>query len=118
MANRFLGEVDVTVEDRNWRLRFDFNAMCEFEDRTGKDAMKAFEDVEKGKIGIRDLRMVAYVCMLHHQPDATLQEAGDLLSRDMDAVMRVLRAAAPEAADISDAERRGAEGNAAPGPGA
>lgn len=118
MANRFLGELDVNVDGKIWKLRFDFNAMCEFEDRTGKDAMKAFEDVEKGSIGIRDLRVVAQVCMLHHQPDATLHDAGELLSCDMDAVMRVLRAAVPEAGDISDAERGGAAGNEAPGTGA
>lgn len=117
MANRFLGEVDVTVDSKNWKLRFDFNAMCEFEDRTGKDAMKLFEDVEEGRIGIRDLRVIALVCMLHHQPDATLKEAGILLSCEMDAVLRVMRAAAPQVDDISDAERGSAAGNEAPGTG-
>lgn len=118
MANRFLGEVDVTVDGKAYRLRFDFNAMCEFEDRTGKDAMTAVEAVETGQLGIRDLRVLALVCMLRHHPDATLQEAGDLMSNDIDAVMKVLLAAAPEAGDAPEGETGGAAGNATPGTGA
>ncbi|WP_353472325.1 hypothetical protein PVT71_13615 [Salipiger sp. H15] len=115
MSNRFLGEVDVTVDGKAYKLRFDFNAMCEFEDHSGKDAMQAFEAVEAGKIGIRDLRLLTLACMLRHHPEATLQEAGDLISHDLSAVMKVMRAAAPAAGDGPGTDQGGAEGNAAPG---
>ena len=71
MANRFLGEVDVAVGDKRWRLRLDFNTMIEFEDMTGKDAMSSFEAMEKGEATLRDMRAMVHACMLHHHADAT-----------------------------------------------
>jgi len=112
MANRFLGEADVTVEGKAYKLRFDFNTMCEFTDRTGKDALEAFSAAQKGTLDIRDMRLLMQCCMLHHSPDATLQAAGELLSHDFDALLRVMQAAMPEAKELG----AGADaGNPTPG---
>ena len=112
MANRFLGEADVTVDGKSYKLRFDFNTMCEFTDRTGKDALKAMAEAEEGDLDLRDMRVLMQCCLLHHCPDITLQEAGNVLSHDFDALLRVMRAAMPENGELG---ARPDAGNPAPG---
>lgn len=97
MANRFLGEATIEVDGRQYTLRCDFNAMCEFEDATGEDALAVFERFETGKVGVKTMRAMMWAFMQHHQPEATLQDAGDLLSADANAMMTVIKAASPTA---------------------
>jgi hypothetical protein len=97
MANRFLGEATVDVDGRRWTLRCDFNAMCEFEDATGKDALTVFGEFETGKVGVKDMRAMMWAFLQHHHPDATLQDAGDLLSANVNAMMEVIKSASPTA---------------------
>ena len=95
MANRFFGEVEVTAGAKTYKLRCDFNAMCHFEDATGKEALTAFADLEKGTASIKDMRAMMWAFMQHHQPDATLADAGDLLSENTGAIAAVLAASMP-----------------------
>lgn len=97
MANRFLGEATVDADGRRWTLRCDFNAMCEFEDATGKDALTVFGEFESGKVGAKDMRSMMWAFMQHHHPDATTKDAGNLLSNNVDAMMEVIKAASPTA---------------------
>ena len=116
MANWFLGEVDVAVGDKRWRLRLDFNTMIEFEDMTGKDAMSSFEAMERGEATLRDMRAMVHACMLQHHPDATARDAGELLSHDADALAALAKAAMPSAEEAKAATTPGdTPGNAAPG---
>ncbi|MBR9893331.1 hypothetical protein GYB14_16655 [bacterium] len=112
MANRFLGEADVTVDGKSYKLRFDFNTMCWFTDRTGKDAIKAMAGAESGDLDLRDMRVLMQCCLLHHSPDATLQEAGNVLSQDFGALLRVIQAAMPENGELG---ARPDAGNLEPG---
>lgn len=98
MANRFLGEVTTEVEGVSYTLRMDFNAMCEFEDATGVSALVAFGDAENGTAKLTMMRAMIHAAMLRHQPDATLQQAGDIISADPEALQRLMAAAAPQEA--------------------
>ena len=104
MSNRFLGEVKVTAADRTWTLRIDFNAMCAFEDMTGKDALQVFEGIDTGAVGVKDMRAIMHACMLRHHPDATAQDAGDVLSEAPEVLTRLVQAAMPSAAEAGTAE--------------
>ena len=107
MANRFLGEATVEADGRLWTLRCDFNAMCEFEDATGKDALTVFGEFETGKVGVKDMRAMMWAFMQCHHPEATMQDAGNLLSANVDAMMNVIKSASPtakEAEGLGNAE--------------
>lgn len=99
MANRFKGKVSASVEGQEYTLVLDFNTMAEFEDRNnGKKAMEVLEAMEQGKGSARDMRALVHVCLLTHQPDATPEEAGDILSEDPGVIARLIVAAMPDAA--------------------
>lgn len=111
MANKFFGEASAKVDGKDWTLRCDFNAMAEFEEATGKDAMEAFEKAEAGEVSIADLRRIVRAFLACHHPDATLRDAGDVLSHDVEVVQRVITAAMPteeEAAALGNGKKVGA----------
>lgn len=111
MANRFFGEATVEGEGgKSYTLRLDFNAMCEFEDDTGKDAMETFADFERGKVSVKTMRSMMWAMMKHHHPEATVEEAGDLLSTNLGALEEVMAAAMPtqsETAKLGKPKARG-----------
>lgn len=98
MANRFKGEVAAGA----YTLRCDFNAMCNFEDATGESALDVFERFEKGGVTVKHMRAMMWAFMQHHHPDATLQEAGDLLSENSDALRAVIQASSPTPDEVGD----------------
>lgn len=95
MANKFFGEVEVKVGDQTYKLRMDFNAMCEFEDVTGINAMDAFADFEKGNISVKSMRAMMYAFLKRHHPEITLEQAGEVLSENMGALEAVISASMP-----------------------
>ena len=98
MANRFLGEATVEHDGRQYTLRCDWNAMCEFEDVTGEpSALAVFERFETGSVSVNTMRAMMYAFMRRHHPETTLQDAGDLLSANIDALSEVILAASPTA---------------------
>lgn len=104
MANKFLGEISAqSVDGRDWMLRMDMNAMCEFEDVTGQSAIEAFQQAEQGKAGISMMRQVVFAAMRRHHPEATIQDAGDILSADPQVVQALMAATAP---DVKPGKRR------------
>ncbi|WP_304615840.1 hypothetical protein [Paracoccus sp. (in: a-proteobacteria)] len=102
MANRFLGEATTTLNDVRYTLRCDFNAMCEFEEETGRNALTAFEQFESGGATAKDMRAMMRAFLVHHHPDATPQLAGEIMSADIDVLMRVIQAASPEPDEVQD----------------
>lgn len=99
MANRFMGEVSAqSVDGRDWTLRMDMNAMCEFEEATGTPAIEAFQQAEQGGASIPMMRHVVFAAIKRHHPDATIEDAGDILSEDPQIVQRLMSAAAPDSA--------------------
>ena len=108
MVNRFLGEASTDLDGATYTLRMDFNAMCEFEDATGKDAMETLATFEGGKVSALDLRALIWAMLKRHHPDVSAQVAGDILSADSGVLQRVLVAAMPTAEEaMGNAHRRG-----------
>jgi hypothetical protein len=107
MANAFLGEASAKVNGRVYTLRLDFNALCAFEEKTGEDALAVVAAMEKGKFKVTQLRTLVLAMLQKHHPDATAEEAGDILSEDSDALQRVLSAARPEVDQDQPGNRRG-----------
>ena len=99
MGNRFKGEVSITIDGETWTLVCDFNAMAEFEGATGKDAMAAFGQAEEGSVSIADLRHMVHAFLKAHHPGATLQDAGDIMSEDVEIVARLIAACSPTEAE-------------------
>lgn len=96
MANGFKGEATAQVDGKTFTLRLDFNAMCAFEEATGRDAMEVLEGLERGKYRATDLRALVWSMLHRHHPEATVADAGDILSSDLQALMRVIEAARPQ----------------------
>jgi len=103
MANTFLGEVTARATGKTYTLRCDFNAMCDFEEATGKQAMATIEAFEREGVSTADMRAMMWAFMRRHHPDATLQDAGDLLSENVGALMQVIVAAMPTPAEVAKA---------------
>jgi hypothetical protein len=103
MANRFLGEVSVDAGGKSYKLRMDFNAMCEFEDATGKDALEVLAGMEGGKASVKHLRALAWAALRKHHPDTTLEDAGEIISENTDLVKTLLEATMPAKGEGKDA---------------
>jgi len=95
MANKFLGEVTAEGDGKTFTLRCDFNAMCWFEEATGENALKVFEDFEGVGISASMMRKMMLAFLQHHHPDATANDAGNILSADVNALARLMQAATP-----------------------
>jgi len=95
MANKFLGEVTAECDGKTFTLRCDFNAMCWFEEATGENALKVFEDFEGGGISASMMRKMMLAFLQRHHPDATIEDAGDIMSVDVDSLARLMQAATP-----------------------
>lgn len=109
MANRFLGELAAEHDGTAYTLRFDFNAMCDFEAATGKNAMQAIAEFEGGSIGFTEMRALIYSALVQDHPDADVKLAGKILSADMDVLSRLITAAFPEVK--ASADKAPASGN-------
>ncbi|WP_088648229.1 GTA-gp10 family protein [Marinibacterium profundimaris] len=103
MAERFRGEIVVTLDGVAYTLRMDLNAMADFEDQTGKAAIEWAEKAESGDARVRDLITMVHCAMARHHADADRRLAGDILSEDPELVGRLFLAAAPQAGEIEAA---------------
>jgi len=63
--------------DRERRLRFDVNALCDIEDALGESVGTAFTD---GKAGIKTLRTLLWAGLKWEDRTLTPQKVGDLLN--------------------------------------
>lgn len=97
MMNNLKGEGSLLVDGCQWTLCLDFNALCCLEDALGKSAMEFFSDFEGGRFpSMRELRQLCYVMLQRHHPDATLEDAGDIMSSDTAGVLRIMNSALPD----------------------
>ena len=105
------GEISVEQEGRAWRLVLDFNAFCWAEELLAAAPGEAAEAAKRvtyadlcrgfaaGDLSAKEARALLWASALRHQPDTTLQEAGDLLSGDVGLVARLFAAASPAPAE-------------------
>lgn len=98
MANRFRGQIAASFQDQEFTLVLDWNALAEFESMTDKNAMEVIQGASAKKpMSFSDSRALVLAAMRRHHPDATADDAGDLLSEDMTLVNALLIAATPDA---------------------
>lgn len=98
MANSFKGQIAVQHNGREIVLAMDFNTMADFETATEMDAMAWLDSAAKGKVSVREMRTMVWAAMHQRDDAATIRDAGDLLSEHPDVLVRLVGAAAPEAA--------------------
>lgn len=109
MSNRIRGEATARTEAGEFRLVIDMNAIAGFEEATDT-SWSLFEGrAQAGTSRISDLRHLCHQALLRHHPDATLADAGDILSEDIEAFNSAMEAAFP-APEESDGE----QGNGTP----
>lgn len=96
MTGTLTGKTSVKVGDRTWVLALDFNAMCAFEEKTGKNAFGVISAFEQGAINALDLRALMWSLLVVNQPDVTLEEAGVLLTEAPEALKKAMDSAAPK----------------------
>lgn len=73
MAKR-KGLVEIQL-DKKRNLKFNFNAICNFEEATGKSIASLGETKE---FKMSDLRALLWAGLVHEDPDLTIEEAGEL----------------------------------------
>lgn len=118
MANQLKGEVTAEATGVTYRLALDFNALCEFEDATGLDPgdtidVLAKDGKIKGKLGT--IRQLIRAAMLRHHPEATVRDAGDLITADPTVLRRCLQAAMARSDQPGGAEAPGDAGKSQTG---
>ena len=97
MANGFKGEIGLTYEGQSYTMLLDFNALCDFEGETGKNALIELEGMEAGNLSASDTRALMWAGLRQCHPDMTLQLAGSILSENADAIQRATAVIAAEA---------------------
>ena len=96
MAYGFKGEVSIDHDGASYTMVLDFNALCDFEGETGKNALTALEGMENGMASASDMRALMWAGLRQKHPDMTLQLAGTILGENADAIRRAADAARPE----------------------
>ncbi|WP_444668485.1 hypothetical protein [Cereibacter changlensis] len=96
---KFHGEITI---DNGMKMVMDYNCLCELESITGKPAMDVLAGFEKGNARMTDLRAFYYACLLRHQPEMTVQDAGDIAAEYPEALVQIIESATP-ASPKSDA---------------
>lgn len=96
MTNPLTGKKAVEVEGRIWTLGLDFNAMCSFEEKTGKNAFGVISAFEQGKISALDIRALMWAMLVGDQPDVTLEQAGEILTKAPEALKEAIQGATPD----------------------
>lgn len=109
MANAFKGEATAKAGGKTYTLRCDFNALCFFEEATGKEPLEVLENFEKGKVSVLNMRHLVHAFLQEHHEDATLKEAGIIISDDPAALERVVNNATPEAKAPKGGKRKAAK---------
>ena len=116
MANKVFGEARLTLADgRELTLRFDFGALCEAEEAADKSIEAVMTELAAGGARLTTARAMLYGGLRHYHRDISLDDAGDLLMSDSDAISQAMGAAMQEMADRrAPHPRQGAAAKAAP----
>ena len=98
--NRVIGDVGLTVDGADWTLRFDFNALCAFEEKVGVAAPARIAAMEVGQGTALDLRGLIWALLQRHHSGISPLGVGELIDaapHEWAAAMRdALAAAAPK----------------------
>jgi hypothetical protein len=96
------GAFKVTVDGRELTLLCDFNTMCDFQEASGQDAMSFINDLNSDKEpDLFKARLLIHCMLLQTHEDATLRDAGRVLTVAPLAMIDAVGAGMP---DIEDDE--------------
>lgn len=105
MANPNRGEVALPVGDREYKLSFSINAICELEDAINMPVSKIADGlIDASNIRMSTIRTVIWAALRDHHANVTVQEAGQIASEAgipavMEAIGKAFALAFPEAED-------------------
>lgn len=105
------GRIQIPDGKKTWFATLDFNALCDFEELTGRnDVLSFIEQLESGAVQpkLGEIRKLMFCALKQNHDDVTEQDAGRLCFQNPDALTRAMSAAAPDAGDV-DVE--GSSGN-------
>lgn len=106
-------ERKVKAAGQDWTLLMDMNALADFEDEFQESAfavIASLDDPNGNALPFLKLRRLMHVALRQNHPDATISDAGRVLSENPEVVGELIAEAMPE----QDAE---GEGDDAPGNG-
>jgi hypothetical protein len=92
---RVLGDGEAKAGGKTWHLRFDMNVLADLQEETGKNPVQIMSELQDDGGSVVLARVVCHAMLKRFHPEATLQDAGDILSEDMDAMMTTITAAMP-----------------------
>lgn len=108
------GKVTVKVDGKDWSLLCDFNALCIYTDATGEDGLDAIEQLQAGTMkDPRKIRLFVHCALIQCHPEATLQDAGRILTVAPDALGHSVDAAFPVPEDEAEEPSEPGEATAA-----
>lgn len=77
--------VKIVLNGQERTIRFDYNALCSFEQATGKSFLKFVDDLEnQGLLSMQlsDLRALLWAGLLHEDEKLKIADVGNLLNLD------------------------------------
>jgi hypothetical protein len=114
MANRIYGEARVPLDDgRELTLRFDFGALVEAEEAAGAGTQEMMAELAKGGARLKTARGMLYGALRYYHSELTLEDAGELLMSDSEAISKGMGQAMQE---MAERRARNPSKGAAPGP--
>ena len=80
MANKHRGEIAVDLNGEPVKLRLTVNSICELEELDGRSITEILEAVSQPNVKMLLLRKFFWALMLDDNPDATLEDAGKIVT--------------------------------------
>lgn len=96
MANKIRGQVELQHGDQTYVMVLDFNALAEFEEEAGvENALAALAN--PGALNAAKTRALFWCGLRQMHPEMSKEEAGKILTANLDKLGDALAAAFPEA---------------------
>jgi hypothetical protein len=109
MANRIYGEARATLDDgRELTLRFDMAALIEAEEAADSRTEEMMAEFANGGARLKTARAMLYGALRYHHSDLTLEDVGDLLLTDGEAISEAMGHGMQEMADRRSKNGKGA----------
>ncbi|ALJ80754.1 GTA-gp10 family protein [Ketogulonicigenium vulgare] len=113
MAQQLKGEVTAKYDGQSYKLVLNFNALCDFEDVTGRNGLTLVDQIEAGEpINARDMRYLIWAALRQHHLDATVGLAGLIITHDQKAIRKLTGAEPGKSREAEELEPAQAPGEA------
>lgn len=105
MANPHRGEVAISVGDREYKLSFSVNAICELEDALDMPVSKIADSLnDAAGVRMSMVRTVVWAALRDHHEEVTVKEAGQIatdagIPAVMEAIGRAFTLAFPDGSE-------------------